>query len=1778
MESAPGFARLALMDGIYRRVSLNVETLSAELERLYDHGELEELSSSVLGLSPGALDRSGARASLARSLAERCVEREAVEALLDAMQASRRDEVKALRGKNGAVPRPSDSVLHGAGYTLVAAIGEGPSAAVHRAYHEGDLVRLKVVTGAKRQDAQRYLVATRLAASVMHPGLPEAVVAHDLGDTFLVAHPFQEGESLRALLTRTGPRHVNEILPLLYAIAEPLVALHEQRIAHGALHLGNVLVLDGSVASPRVLLLDPGAAYLRPGIPQTAGPLAQSWLSATAPETLRGKGVSPASDIYAFGVMLYQLVTGKDPFTGDTAADLAVAHLMEEAESLAFAAARGVGPDIDAFAQSLLEREPKRRLRDATELVEALRRVWRASTRPPSWVSDERLDGRFAILAENPLDDAEAAALEASVDLGADAERVAQGFCDTVSVIEERGLPGSERAVGKLLTRAARLYESAGKLDAAEGLYERLVELDARDASSFAALARLRKRLRKHDLLVEMFLERSESAGSATERADCFAEIGELYAGELADKDQAVVAFARAFCEDPLAEERARAVERVAGSNGKAWSEVLDQCASAADADLGDEARAALLLRAAEWYGTKLSRPDMALQLLNSVVQQNPGNDAALAALAELYRRSQQWAELGQILVRRADIAAPQLSRDLRAEAADVAAKRLNNVAAAEELFSAVLAEDPTHPKASEGLADLLRSRGEQKKALELLEARALSLSGEGRSQQLLAIAEAWDVELDRLEMAERLYRLILREEPKHLEALRGLDRVLNRAGRYRELVEVLEAEIELAVTPRQKIGFYERLAGIYDEEYLDPARAAEALEKVIAADPSRVSAANELARHYRRLERWNDLRDLYVAQIEVTPERAWKIEAGLALARLFDEKLGLLGRAIEEFERVLEIAPDHSSALAALASLRTRMGDSVSALAAIERLADAAGSPAERAEHYVRAADLLHEQGDHHAAIRELKRALDSVPEHPVASQNLIDAYVEIGQHAAAVELLEERMGKTKGDRARAAVAGQIAMVCHRNLRDNERAMAMATMALHLDPTNLDALRVQGRVAYSEERFVEASKRLEAVIAQAELLPEDELGETVFSYVEALAHAGDHERALMVADQFADVLAASPSFLLPVLTISGKHGSPQRTLELATRLLEDHAEQLDPVEEAIGRRYLGQAYQKLGRGGQALGELERAATLDDESREILRALADVHLEFGDADRAVELRRQELEQTEGEERAQLLVELGEIVADKLDDNDYAARCFLLALDESPNDRRILTRLMQLFSAEKDWSRLLDVVTRLAELVSEPKQRAKYLHTAAMVAAREMGDAKQALGLLDAALEADPNHEGANMEALAIRRRIGDWDGIKDVLKRRAQQLAAQGRHRELLLILEELGEAYERLGSLEQAGRVYESALDVEPDGVRWLERLARVYASDPEFAEKAVDALSLWIEVDPYRPEPYQLLRRVHTQVRHADGAWCASQALHVLGQAAPDESRFYARFRSTELVTARRRLTPDEFFELVMPADADPHITSLFALIQPYVLAARGRPETAYGLGVQDELTMERYPHGLVFALYHGAQIIPAEEPRIFQRQSDAARLTPLLTTSPAVVLGAGAFAEGMGPLEAAFIAGQELTHSLPGLRLRTLLPNLTGLKSWLLGAVRLLKPKFPVASELEGSVAEAAGVLAHAASGEYRERLVHIVSKLLQDGASLDLKRWVRSVDQAADRAGLLLAGDLEASVTMIRNEPARQGSSESVARARDVLVYSVSSPHLAVRERLGISVDA
>ncbi|HKY39802.1 MAG TPA: protein kinase [Polyangiaceae bacterium] len=1760
------------------------ESLAAELEQLLTLNELTELSRASLGLDPESVGGTSAKASFARALVQRCLTLEAVPALLDAVEAAGKrlsEPMQKLRS-DGLVLEPALGPGMELGeLSILEEIGAGPTARVFRARRAGEDVRLRVLRSTvRRRDAERAMVQARLCGAIAHAGLPDAVQSAtlDLGGRSLLAisHDFAAGEILAQVIARDGGKHLSAVQSLLWAIAEPLATLHGEGRAHGALHSGNVLVTDATQAAPKVRLLDAGAGLARPPL---SDPGDQRWVAALAPEVLRGQLPTPASDVYGFGVLIYELISGRPPYTGKTAADVALGHLIESPEALSFVApGNGASPALETLVRTLLEKNPEQRPRDGAELLEGLRRVYTASQRPPSFITDERLPEMFEQLAQNPNDEEAATKLESMLDLGADPARLAEGFFELAKAVRDQNEPLTKRAVPRLLARAARLFEKASQHESAEKLYKGLLKMEPENRAAAKSLDKVRRELGKHEELVESLLERSESASSPSERAEHLFAIGEVYANDLDDREQALVAYAQAFCADPTRDTYAESIERLAGSRYQAWEEVLGLCLEAASEDLSTEAQQDLFSNMARWYAEQVSRPDLALPWLHKVLEIEPSHERSLESLSQIYRKAQQWAELSQILVKRADVAAPNIARDLRAEAAEVASSKLGNPQAALELYESVVTEDPGHECAVDGMVELLKQAGDNKRALQVMSGRALALSGEERHVLLCEIAEGYEVDVDDVDAAEKSYKLVLSEDPKSNDALRGLDRIYSRQGRFQDLLSVLEREVELAVTARQKITLLERIAGVWDEEFLDHTQAAGALERVLQLDPTRSDSARELARHYRALEKFVELSELYQSQIDKSSDDELRLETALALGRVLARELSAPQRAIEAYELVLALESGHEAALDALATLRATAGDSESALNAIEALADAAKTPRERADQYLRAAVLLEEQGDLEACVAQLKRAIDACPEDGSARAKLKTKYAVMGNFSGVVELLDEELKAAKGDHQRAKLAGQIAILCQRHLQDAERASSMAQLAFHLDPTEPGALRVLGRIAYDDGRFVESAKRLEPAISVLEGMDVSEAAEVARVYIEALVKGGAAEKAMAMIEGLRRFFAEDPRAILAIAELAAKHDAPEQTYTLTQDLLKRLGPSLGLADAARAERLRGDALIGLGRHEEGIAALERALETDTRDLSPLDGIAKAQSELGRYDRALETLHRKLERSVGDDRAKLLLQIGDLAATRLRNADYAAKSYLLALSEKPNDRDILAKLMQLYGAEKDWPKLIQVITKLAEVVDEQKHKAKYLHTASMIASRELGDSALAQDLLEQSLKYDPSLVAALDEALIIRQKARDWEGVKALLKLRVTQ-AQQADDRELLLTtLWQLADVYERqLKRTEQAIAVCKSAHDIEPENTRWAERLARLYAEDAagNFAE-SVPLIGEWIDRDAYQSEPYQLLRRIYTGVRHADGAWSACQALHALGRAEPDEERFYARLRNEEPLAPADRMSLADWPEYILPADHDPAVTALMGLLEPLALAARGRSIEAYGLTTEHLLSAETYPYGLVQAISAASVALGVSEPAVFQNQQDPGVIAYLTTTPASIALGAGAFTE-LPLVTTSYVAGRSVTYFVPGFFLRQVLSNMTALKSWVFAAIRVVKPKFPVSGDIEPLVNQASRELAITPlPGQKLEQLTDVVSKLLRSAESLDLKKWAHSVDYAADRAGLVMCQDLEHAITLIKSIPGEEGAPPVNLRVEKLITYSVSTAHLTLRERLGTGV--
>jgi eukaryotic-like serine/threonine-protein kinase len=264
-------------------------------------------------------------------------------------------------------------------YEILAPLGEGGMGEVWRARDTrlGREVAIKVLPEGFADDPERHARFEREAkvlASLNHPNVATLHALEDVGGTHLLAMELVEGEGLDERIAR-GAIPIEEALPIALQIAEGLEAAHERGIVHRDLKPGNVKVRpDGTVK-----VLDFGLAKAWEEQGATSDPVLSPTITGhhtragvilgtaayMSPEQARGKPVDKRADIWAFGCLLYEMLSGKRLFAGETISDTLAAVLRQEVDWVALPA--GLPPSIRPLLARCLERDPKRRLRDIGE-------------------------------------------------------------------------------------------------------------------------------------------------------------------------------------------------------------------------------------------------------------------------------------------------------------------------------------------------------------------------------------------------------------------------------------------------------------------------------------------------------------------------------------------------------------------------------------------------------------------------------------------------------------------------------------------------------------------------------------------------------------------------------------------------------------------------------------------------------------------------------------------------------------------------------------------------------------------------------------------------------------------------------------------------------------------------------------------------------------------------------------------------------------------------------------------------------------------------------------------------------------------------------------------------------------------------------------------------------------------------------------------------------------------------------------------------------------------
>jgi serine/threonine-protein kinase len=268
-----------------------------------------------------------------------------------------------------------DSEILGDRYEMQDAIGRGGMATIYRAVdlRMGRTVAVKILREVYSSDPKfvtRFQREARAASLLQHPNIVQVFDYGQSGDNYYIVMEFVDGTDLRRYLKRNGKLSSERAVTIAHSVSLGLGAAHKRGIVHRDVKPQNIMLNDENL----IKLTDFGIAsvYKDAGAERlTTTGMTLGTVQYYAPEQAQGEVVTPAADIYALGIVMYEMLTGRPPFDGDTPVAVAMKHIQEPPEPPS-TYNPSIAPGLERIILRCLEKDPRDRFRDGDALAYAL--------------------------------------------------------------------------------------------------------------------------------------------------------------------------------------------------------------------------------------------------------------------------------------------------------------------------------------------------------------------------------------------------------------------------------------------------------------------------------------------------------------------------------------------------------------------------------------------------------------------------------------------------------------------------------------------------------------------------------------------------------------------------------------------------------------------------------------------------------------------------------------------------------------------------------------------------------------------------------------------------------------------------------------------------------------------------------------------------------------------------------------------------------------------------------------------------------------------------------------------------------------------------------------------------------------------------------------------------------------------------------------------------------------------------------------------------------------
>ncbi|MBA3458412.1 MAG: tetratricopeptide repeat protein, partial [Deltaproteobacteria bacterium] len=1070
---------------------------------------------------------------------------------------------------------------------------------------------------------------------------------------------------------------------------------------------------------------------------------------------------------------------------------------------------------------------------------------------------------------------------------------------EAIDVLEKRALVLDDEVQRRdnLLQAASTWEEKVEDLTRAAQVYERVRASDPSNNTASDRLEAIYQQQYKWEQLVEILLERSELRPNVEEQIQILNRVAKIYESEIGDQESAFYVLQAAFKRDYAHDETARELERLATATNR-WQELLDEYSNrVSELEREDRGSAAdLWVKIGRWYAEHLSHLEFAIHSVNQALRIDPSHTGALGGMAELQRKRGSWSELIETLQRHAAVeTSPEKKTDLYINLAELLERQMQDLGGAIHAYQQALTHGPQSMPALTALDRLYRRVEQWEPLIDVLNRRANLDTDEMNVVRFrIEVGQIWDLRLFDAGQAITAYNQVLHTDPQNLNALRALEGLYEKTNQSEKYLEVLEAQLDASPSDAERVPLYERMAAAWEERFGKLDRAAEALEKIVAIDSRNYAAYRELARLYQQAGRWEALVETYRNHIMATTDVQQRVDLYVAMGVTYEMNLQDIDRAVEAYTDVLGFEPDEQRALDALGRLYEKINEwdrAVDVMAHLVRLTD---DPRKQVELYWRMGKIQYAQlHDPDSAESNLLRGLAIDPAHVPTMEALTKQYSDRGDWLKAAQMMVRAESYTPVVIDKVRLLYDAGKIYEDRLQQEEAAKQLYAAVIALDPEHVEAGRPLAALYFHAAQWSELQPVIDMLARKVGALRADprELNELYFRAAKTASELGDFQKALNYYKAAYDI----DSTYLPTLTgradLMFKMGDYDNAGKLYQTILVQHRDGQDEADVVRIYNRLGMVRQALGERKKALNMFEKALEIDPSHRETLLAVIDLQQQQGDFEAVVNAKRGLIITAPPKEKVQLLDEIATVYHDKLQNPQKAITAYLDALEVAPEDHQLLQKVLDLYTEQKMWKKVVETIDRFIALESDSVRKGAYYHAAATIFRDELKSLDEAVDYYSHALDSFfgvPEKLSEQMIPRALRSFEAidkvlttkrDWKGqeraYRDMIKRMPKpgSVASQTFHKINVGLFDGLGEIYRsRLKHYQSATQAYEVAQQLDPknelraDGTDRAEILAELYlVAGPDYTDKAVEQHMRMLRNEPFKYDSYKALRRIY-------------------------------------------------------------------------------------------------------------------------------------------------------------------------------------------------------------------------------------------------------------------------------------------------------------------------